>query len=190
MNYLGKHEEERPVYEKSLNAAETYIESQKDPVVTVKKVWEDVARRAKLEHFEIASLPDFTALLDADKRFQIIPARNEDDIADTGIADGIPDVDFEEEEMEQLGFFSEDRVRLKSAPVMRSAEDEIPEEEEDVASIRHRSFITQAEKKIVAKKKIKTARVKKAAPKTVRAKKIKILRKKKNAVRNSPKKKK
>jgi len=84
MNYLGKHEEERPVYEKSLNAAETYIESQKDPVVTVKKVWEDVARRAKLEHFENRLLAGFYGAVDADKRFQIIPARNEDDISGYG----------------------------------------------------------------------------------------------------------
>ena len=100
------------MYERSLNEAEIFIRAQKDPLLPVRKVWEDVARLAKAEQFEIASLPDFTALLDADKRFQIIPAHNENEISEVELAEG----DLEGEEMEHLGFFPEDRVRLRSIP--------------------------------------------------------------------------
>ena len=175
------------MYERSLNEAEIFIRAQTDPVLPVRKVWENIARLAKAEQFEIASLPDFTALLDADKRFQIIPAHNENEISEVELAEG----DLEAEEMEQLGFFPEDRIRLRAIPAVPEVEAALPEEEEDVASIRHRSFISQAEKKkIVAKKKTTKVLRKKIAKKKKSIKKKKSLPKKKVKVRNSSKRKK
>ncbi|MFZ1978380.1 MAG: hypothetical protein WAV76_10540 [Bacteroidota bacterium] len=175
------------MYERSLNEAEIFIRAQKDPVLPVRKVWEDVARLAKAEQFEIASLPDFTALLDADKRFQIIPAHNENEISEVDLAEG----DLEGEEMEHLGFFPEDRVRLRAIPVVPEVEAALPEEEEDVASIRHRSFISQAEKKkIEVKKKGTKVLRKKIANKKKSIKKRKSLPKKKTNVRKTKKRKK
>ena len=170
------------MYERSLNEAEIFIRTQKEPVLPVRKVWEDVARLAKAEQFEIASLPDFTALLDADKRFQIIPAHDENEISEVELEEG----DLEGEEMEHLGFFSEDRVRLRSIPAVPEVEAALPEDEEDVASIRRRSFISQVQKKkIVVKKKGKKVLQKKKVKKSV--KKKKPVPKKKTAARNSRK---
>jgi hypothetical protein len=170
------------VYERSLNEAEIFIRTQKEPVLPVRKVWEDVARLAKAEQFEIASLPDFTALLDADKRFQIIPAHDDNEISEVELEEG----DLEGEEMEHLGFFSEDRVRLRSIPAVPEVEAALPEDEEDVASIRRRSFISQVQKKkIVVKKKGKKVLQKKKRKKSV--KKKKPVPKKKTAARNSRK---
>jgi hypothetical protein len=158
------------VYERSLNEAEIFIRTQKEPVLPVRKVWEDVARLAKAEQFEIASLPDFTALLDADKRFQIIPAHDENEISEVELEEG----DLEGEEMEHLGFFSEDRVRLRSIPAVPEVEAALPEDEEDVASIRRRSFISQVQKKKIV--------VKKKGKKVLQKKNVKISIKKKNPV--------
>ncbi len=170
------------MYERSLNEAEIFIRTQKEPVLPVRKVWEDVARLAKAEQFEIASLPDFTALLDADKRFQIIPAHDDNEISEVELEEG----DLEGEEMEHLGFFSEDRVRLRSIPAVPEVEAALPEDEEDVASIRRRSFISQVQKKkIVVKKKGKKVLQKKKRKKSV--KKKKPVPKKKTAARNSRK---
>ena len=170
------------MYERSLNEAEIFIRTQKEPVLPVRKVWEDVARLAKAEQFEIASLPDFTALLDADKRFQIIPAHDDNEISEVELEEG----DLEGEEMEHLGFFSEDRVRLRSIPAVPEVEAALPEDEEDVASIRRRSFISQVQKKkIVLKKKGKKVLQKKKRKKSV--KKKKPVPKKKTAARNSRK---
>lgn len=170
------------MYERSLNEAEIFIRTQKEPVLPVRKVWEDVARLAKAEQFEIASLPDFTALLDADKRFQIIPAHDDNEISEVELEEG----DLEGEEMEHLGFFSEDRVRLRSIPAVPEVEAALPEDEEDVASIRRRSFISQVQKKkIVVKKKGKKVPQKKNIKKSV--KKKKPVPKKKTAARNSRK---
>ena len=173
------------MYERSLNEAEIFIRTQKEPVLPVRKVWEDVARLAKAEQFEIASLPDFTALLDAYKRFQIIPAHDDNEISEVELEEG----DLEGEEMEHLGFFSEDRVRLRSIPAVPEVEAALPEDEEDVASIRRRSFISQVQKKkIVVKKKGKKVPQKKNIKKSV--KKKKPVPKKKTAARNSRKNKK
>ena len=172
------------MYEKSLAAAEIVLRTHQDPVVTVRKVWEAVTSKAQTEGFEVASIADFTAMLDADRRFQIIPARTGDEIAEQDA----PEVDIDGEVMGQLGFFPEDRVRLTSIPMPK--EEAIPEEEEEIASIRHRSFITQSEKNKIAvkvngqnaKKKNKAkAQTKTKAKKAVKAKpkKIKTVKKKK-----------
>ena len=100
------------MYERSLNEAERILAADKDVIVAVKKVWVEVSREAKAQAFDVPSLPDFTAMLEGDPRFEFLPAHStlQEDLDDphTGSASQ------EESEMEQLGFFSGDRVKLRN----------------------------------------------------------------------------
>jgi hypothetical protein len=99
------------VYERSLNEAERILASDKDVIVPVKKIWEAVDKQGKKQGFDMPSLPDFTALLEGDSRFEFMPSL--DDNGET--IDDIPhDETGQSEELESLGFYSGDRVKLKS----------------------------------------------------------------------------
>ncbi|MEX1139363.1 MAG: hypothetical protein WEF53_08500 [Bacteroidota bacterium] len=100
------------MYERCLNEAERILATDKDVIVAVKKVWMEVSREAKAQVFEAPSLPDFTALLEGDQRFEFLPAHAslQDDLDDPNTGD--PSA--EGSEMEQLGFFSGDRVKLRN----------------------------------------------------------------------------
>lgn len=99
------------MYERCLNEAERILASDKDVIVPVKKIWEAVDRQGKKQGFEIPSLPDFTALLEGDVRFEFMPSLDED--GEPIDASQHDDAD-REEELETLGFYSGDRVKLKS----------------------------------------------------------------------------
>jgi hypothetical protein len=160
------------VYERSLNSAEFILSAQKDSLLTVRKVWEEVVKLSKTENFEVASLPDFSAMLDGDKRFQIVPAQLK--VEDT--EEEVPsDIAGEDAALGQLGFFPEDRVRLRYIPV---APPEPTEAEEEVGSIRRRAFVTASPK------------VKKEEP-TPKGKKVKPVKTKKTGAKKkiTPKKK-
>ena len=167
------------MYEKSVNEAELILTTQKDAIAPVRKIWEEVVRRAKAEGFAVTSLSDFSAMLDGDRRFQIIPAqiKNQED-------DEIPiDPELEDSGMENLGFFSEDQVKLRTARVI---ERQINEEDEEIGSIRRRAFVSNALKKntVVIKKNgtslsHKTSKLSGKGKKTV--KKLKVVKKKKPA---------
>jgi hypothetical protein len=127
------------VYERCLNEAELILSIQQDPLMPVRKVWEEIAKRSKVKGFEIASLSDFSAMLEGDSRFQIVPGQikiQEDE-------EILPDIEIEDSEMEQLGFFAEDRVKLRSKKIVETI---ISEEEEEVGSIRRMSFAAQTVK--------------------------------------------
>ena len=99
------------MYERCLNEAERILASDKDVIVPVKKIWEAVEKQAKAQRFEIPALPDFTALLEGDTRFEFLASLDEN---------GEPPEDLprdgtdQEEELESLGFYSGDRVKLRS----------------------------------------------------------------------------
>ena len=65
------------MYERCLNEAERILASDKDVIVPVKKIWEAVDKQRKKQGFEIPSLPDFTALLEGDARFEFMPSLDE-----------------------------------------------------------------------------------------------------------------
>jgi hypothetical protein len=99
------------VYERCLQEAERILATDKDVIVPVKRVWNDVVREGQSQDFEVPALADFTALLEADPTFEFMSAR-------TGVLDDIeeerPDVmSEEEEELERMGFYAGDRVKLK-----------------------------------------------------------------------------
>jgi hypothetical protein len=127
------------VYERCLNEAELILSVQQEPLMPVRKVWEEIAKRSKVKGFEVASLSDFSAMLEGDNRFQIVPAQikiQEDE-------EILPDIEIEDSEMEQLGFFAEDRVKLRSKKIVATI---ISEDEEEVGSIRRMSFAGQTVK--------------------------------------------
>ncbi len=100
------------MYERCLNEAERILAADKDVIVAAKKLWMEVSREAKEQSFEAPSLPDFTAMLEGDPRFEFLPAHSslQDDLDDPH-TESVSD---EESEMEQLGFFSGDRVKLRN----------------------------------------------------------------------------
>lgn len=105
------------MYERSLNEAERILAADKDVIVAVKKVWLQVSREGTAQGFDVPQLPDFSAMLEGDPRFEFFPARTslQDDF------DQAPeDSAAEEAEMEQLGFFSGDRVKLKNVELTPS----------------------------------------------------------------------
>ncbi|MBM4159475.1 MAG: hypothetical protein FJ217_00090 [Ignavibacteria bacterium] len=99
------------MYERCLNEAERILASEKDVIVPVKKIWKEVERQGKNQGFEIPSLADFTALLEGDRRFEFMPSHTEDGEP----FDDVPTDELgEEPELESLGFYSGDRVKLKN----------------------------------------------------------------------------
>jgi hypothetical protein len=140
------------VYERCMNEAELILTTHKDALAPVRKIWEEVDQRAKVEGFAIASLSDFSTMLEGDRRFLIIPAqiKNQED-------QEVPtDAELEDSEMERLGFFSEDQVKLRNARVM---ERPVNEDEEEIGSIRRRAFVSKTveKNKTAVKKNVSTA---------------------------------
>jgi hypothetical protein len=157
------------VYERCLNEAELILSARQEPLTPVRQVWEEIAKRSKIKGFEVASLSDFSAMLEGDNRFQIVPAQlkiqDDDEV--------LPDVEIEDSEMEHLGFLAEDRVKLRSR---RIVEPIINEDEEEVGSIRRRAFVgqTSKSKNISINKKPESeskSRIKKAGKKKTSSKK-------------------
>ena len=99
------------MYERCLNEAERILASDKDVIVPVKKIWEAVEKQGRAQGFEIPGLPDFTALLEGDTRFEFLTSLDENGEA---LADLPRDETDQEEELESLGFYSGDRVKLRS----------------------------------------------------------------------------
>ena len=165
------------VYERCLNEAELILSVQQEPFMPVRKVWEEISRRAKMKGFDVASLSDFSAMLEGDSRFQLVPGQikiQEDE-------EVLPDIDIEDSEMEQLGFFAEDRVKLRSKKIIETI---VNEDEEEVGSIRRMSFAGQ----ITKSKSLSISKIKTAASKISIAKNQKTLpKKKKPATAKRPK---
>jgi hypothetical protein len=99
------------VYERCLNEAERILASDKDVIVPVKKIWDAVEKQGRAQGFEIPALPDFTALLEGDTRFEFLASLDENG---EPIEDTPRDGTDQEEELESLGFYSGDRVKLRS----------------------------------------------------------------------------
>ena len=97
------------MYERCLNEAERTLAAQGADPIPVKDVWESVSHSALNSGFEIPALADFSALLEGDRRFEIIPASED---AEKN-ASGLFAEEEEEGELEKMGFFPEDRVRLR-----------------------------------------------------------------------------
>lgn len=116
------------MYERSLNETERILATHRDVVVPVKEIWLEVSYQAQLQRFEVPPVADFAALLEGDERFEFFPAGDE-------LGDGYvePTEDDETEyipDLERLGFYSEDRVRLRNIEVSEEFAAEVTEEPE------------------------------------------------------------
>lgn len=98
------------MYERCLNEAERILAAEKDVIVPVKKIWKQVEKQGKSQGFEVPALVDFSALLEADRRFEFMPSHElgEEPFNNVGVEDPT-----EEAELENLGFYSGDRVKLR-----------------------------------------------------------------------------
>lgn len=99
------------MFERSLDEAERILAADKDIIVSVRKIWLQVCEFGKRDTFEVAALSDFTAMLEADKRFEFFSTHRSviDDLEKEHI---LPDGE-EQSEMENLGFYADDRVKLR-----------------------------------------------------------------------------
>jgi hypothetical protein len=120
------------MYGRSLLEAERTLATHKDVVVPVKEVWLEVSRLGQLQRFEVPPLIHFSALLEADDRFEFIQAGEE--LGDEYVE---PAYDEDEEEyptdLERMSFYSEDRVRLRNAELSEELAEEVPEEPDEPA---------------------------------------------------------
>ncbi len=126
------------MYERCLSEAERVLAARKEVVVPVKVVWHEVVKNSRQQRFEVPSIADFTAMLEADARFEFLPAHQS--VIETV---DLPrdDQDVEENELESLGFFGEDRVKLSKMkfPGGFDSEEEEVEEEGEVLATPNRS---------------------------------------------------
>lgn len=99
------------VYERCLNEAERILASDKDVIVPIKKIWEAAEKQGRAQGFEIPALPDFTALLEGDTRFEFLVSLDENG---EPLEDLPRDGTEQEDELESLGFYSGERVKLRS----------------------------------------------------------------------------
>lgn len=97
------------MYERCLNEAERILASEREVIVAVRKIWMHVSEEAKKQDFEVPEFADFSAMLEGDPRFEFLPRHQSitEDLEDPPADGDSPD------DMEELGFFSGDRVKLR-----------------------------------------------------------------------------
>ena len=98
------------MYERCLNETERLLATSKTVILPVKAVWRLLAAEGKRRTFDVPALTDFNALLEGDKRFEIISAQIDPDEADSLLSDDGEEVD---SNLGTLGFYPEDRVKLR-----------------------------------------------------------------------------
>lgn len=119
------------MYNRSLNETERILATHKDVVVPVKEIWLEVLKQGQLQRFEVPPLIDFTTLLEADDRFEFLPAGEE--LGENYVEPIEEDEPEYTADIERLGFYSEDRVRLRNIEVTEESEgEEIEDSEEPV----------------------------------------------------------
>ena len=99
------------MYERCLNEAERILAVEKDVIAPVKKVWKEVEKQGHRQGFEVPTLADFSAMLEGDSRFEFVPTHN---FGEEPLEEGERDDSIEEAELETLGFYAGDRVKLRS----------------------------------------------------------------------------
>jgi hypothetical protein len=98
------------MYERCLNEAERMLATSKDIVLPIKEVWKSLAAEGKRRSFDVPALTDFDALLEGDKRFEIISAQTDPDEIESLLSEDGEEID---SNLGTLGFYPEDRVKLR-----------------------------------------------------------------------------
>jgi hypothetical protein len=108
------------MYERCLNEAERILAGSKDIVLPIKQVWKDVLLEGKRRSFDVPPLIDFDALLEGDRRFELISTHRDEEESEENLSDD--DVD---SNLGTLGFYPQDKVKLRRIRLPKSASDEI-----------------------------------------------------------------
>jgi hypothetical protein len=98
------------MYERCLNEAERLLATSKEVIVPIKEVWKLLSAEGKNRSLDIPALTDFNALLEGDKRFEIISAQTEPDEIESLLSEDGEEID---SSLGTLGFYPEDRVKLR-----------------------------------------------------------------------------
>ena len=98
------------MYERCLNEAERLLATSKEVILPIKEVWKLLSAEGKSRSLDIPALTDFNALLEGDKRFEIISAHTEPDEIESLLSEDGEEVD---SNLGTLGFYPEDRVKLR-----------------------------------------------------------------------------
>ncbi len=98
------------MYERCLNEAERLLATSKEVVLPIREVWKLLAAEGKRHSFEVPALTDFDALLEGDKRFEILSAQVEPDELESEVLEDGEEIDAN---LGTLGFYAADRVKLR-----------------------------------------------------------------------------
>ncbi len=110
------------MYERCLSEAERIVAAHKEVGVPVRTVWHEVIEQSRSQDFDIPTVADFSTMLEADSRFEFLPSAQ--NISEQ--AEFLPETeDLDEMELEKLGFFGEDRVKLKRVQLPRDFEEDL-----------------------------------------------------------------
>jgi len=110
------------MYERCLSEAERIVAAHREVVVPVRMVWQEVMEQSRSQGFDIPTVADFSTMLEADSRFEFLPAAQS--ISEQ--AEFLHDTDdLDEMELEKLGFFGEDRVKLKRVRLPMDLEEDV-----------------------------------------------------------------
>lgn len=142
------------MYERSLSETERILGTHKDVVVPVKEVWLEVSKQGQLQRFEVPPLMDFTTLLENDERFEFLQAGEE--FGDNYVEPTEEDEMEYNPDIERLGYYSEDRVRLRYTEVSEDPERETTEESDEHAA-HHEADDGSSKNKITSGAKSKTS---------------------------------
>jgi hypothetical protein len=103
------------MYERCLNEAERMLATSKEVVLPIKHLWKTLAEEGRRRTFDVPSLTDFDALLEGDKRFEIISAQTDPEEIEALALENGEEID---SSLGTLGFYPEDRVKLKRVKPM------------------------------------------------------------------------
>ena len=98
------------MYERCLNEAERILATASEIVLPIKHVWKQLAEDGKRRSFDVPALTDFDALLEGDRRFEIISAQTDPEEMESLLSEDGEEVD---SNLGSLGFYPEDRVKLR-----------------------------------------------------------------------------
>ncbi len=98
------------MYERCLNEAERLLATSKEVILPIKDVWKVLAAEGKRQSFDVPALTDFDALLEGDKRFEILSAQTEPEELQSEIPEDSEEIDAN---LGTLGFYAADRVKLR-----------------------------------------------------------------------------
>lgn len=118
------------------------LATSKEIVLPIKEVWKLLAAEGKRQSFDVPALTDFDALLEGDKRFEILSAQTDPDELEAAVLEDGEEIDAN---LGTLGFYAADRVKLRriafAGPGPNGAgKEKLREEDEEVVPLNVRGL--------------------------------------------------